>query len=62
MLSLGMLTINALVSADSVIVLVQVHYLPVKRYDTAHENNTCEDNRAVIVCKKRTGGNESENY
>lgn len=28
--SLGMLTINTLVAADSVIILVQAHYLPLK--------------------------------
>ncbi len=37
--SLGMLTINALVAADSVIVPVQAHYLPLKGHDTVNENN-----------------------
>ena len=36
--SLGMLTINALAAADSVIVPVQAHYLPLGN-DTAYENH-----------------------
>ena len=37
--SLGLLTINALASADSVIIPVQTQYLPLKRNDTVITNN-----------------------
>ncbi len=39
MLSLGMITINALAAADSVIIPVQAHYLPRQGHDPAYENH-----------------------
>ena len=40
--SLGMLTINALAAADSVIVPVQAHYLPLKGMTQLMEKDACK--------------------
>lgn len=63
--SLGMLTINALAAADSVIVPVQAHYLPYKGNDAVDENHRkgAEANQSGTEGRRRTahaGGYENK--